>query len=123
MFARVGVIVGLGLLAAVAAPAALAQEKDTRVYELRIYQSPPGKLAALNARFRDHTLKLFEKHGMTNVGYWVPVDPKDQRLIYILAHPSRKAAEANWKQFLADPEWQKVKKTTEAKGPIVSKVE
>jgi hypothetical protein len=104
-----------------AAAAAAAQEK--RVFELRTYFAPPGRLDDLHARFRDHTLKLFEKHSMTSVGYWVPMENPDNKLIYLLAYPSREAREASWKAFFADPDWQAVKKKTEANGPIVSKVE
>jgi hypothetical protein len=81
-----------------------------RVYELRTYVAPDDKFAALNARFRDHTMRLFTKHGMTNVGYFVPQDDikaKDT-LIYLLQHPSRAAADENWKKFGSDPEWTKI---------------
>jgi hypothetical protein len=105
------------------ASAALAQEKDSRLYEMRTYHAAPGKLEALEARFRDHTVKLFEKHGMTNIGYWVPLDNPDNKLIYILAYPSRKASAASWRAFSADPEWQKVRKDSEAKGRLVTRVE
>jgi uncharacterized protein (DUF1330 family) len=100
-----------------------AQEKDKRVYELRTYYSPPGKLDNLNARFRDHTVKLFEKHGMTNVGYWTPIDNKQNELIYVLSFPSVEAQKKAWKDFGADPEWKKVKAETEAQGKIVDKVD
>jgi hypothetical protein len=99
-----------------------AQERDSRVYELRTYYSPPGKLDALHARFREHTTKLFEKHGMTNVGYWVPIDNKQNELIYVLSYPSRAAREKAWSAFVADPDWKKVKAETEAQGKIVEKV-
>jgi hypothetical protein len=102
---------------------AVAAEKDTRVYEMRTYYAPAGKLEALHARFRDHTVKLFEKHGMTNVGYWVPLENPDNKLIYLLAYPSREAREKSWKAFSADPAWQKVRKETEANGPIVARFE
>lgn len=97
-----------------------------RVYELRTYTSPPGKRDALLARFRDHTVKLFEKHGMVNVGYWVPLDAKDggeDKLIYLLEHKSRDAATASWKAFMADPVWQEVNRKTTVNGKIVSKVD
>jgi hypothetical protein len=96
-----------------------------RVFELRTYTAVEGKLDAVNARFRDHTMKLFAKHGMTNIGYWNPQDaPQSQNtLIYIVAHESREAAKKNWDGFRNDPEWQKVKKESEANGPIVSKLE
>jgi hypothetical protein len=96
------------------------------VYELRTYTATPGNLAAVLARFRDHTVKLFAKHGMVNVAYWVPMDEKDgaaDKLIYLLEHKSRAAADASWKAFGADPEWQAVRKSTEANGKIVAKAE
>lgn len=95
---------------------------DTRVYEMRIYYAAPGKLDALNARFRDHTVKLFEKHGITNVGYFVPIDNKEQKLVYFLAYPSREAREASWKAFSADPAWVKARKASEINGKLLSKV-
>src|ERR1700757_1156924 len=80
---------------------------STAVYELRIYHAAPGKLPDLLARFRDHTIKLFEQHGMESVAYWAPLDEpqKSNTLIYILRHPSREAADANWKSFRDDPNW------------------
>lgn len=96
-----------------------------RVYELRTYYTLPGRLDALNARFRNHTTKLFEKHGMQNHGYWVPQDEpkKANTLIYVISHASRDAAKASWQAFRTDPEWQKVSKASEADGKIVEKVE
>jgi hypothetical protein len=102
---------------------AVAADKEKTVYELRTYYAAAGKLEALHARFRDHTIKLFVKHGMTNVGYWVPVDNPDSKLIYLLGHPSREAAAKAWQGFIADPEWKKVQKETEANGKIVAKIE
>jgi NIPSNAP len=95
------------------------------VYELRIYTAVERKLPAVIARFRDHTVKLFVKHGMVNVGYWVPADPpKSQNtLYYILKHKSREAATASWAAFRKDPEWLKVQKESEANGKIVDKTE
>src|SRR6476469_2737431 len=81
---------------------AVAANNDTRVFEMRTYYANPGKLDALNARFRDHTVKLFEKHGITNIGYWVPVENTENKLIYVLAYPSREAREASWKDFNND---------------------
>lgn len=100
-------------------------QQHGRVFELRTYTCYEGKLPNLLARFRNHTIAIFKKHGMTSVGYWVPEDaPASQRtLIYILAHPSREAAKKNWEAFRNDPEWQKVQKESEAGGKIVSKVE
>jgi NIPSNAP len=102
---------------------AIAAENDIRVFEMRTYHAAPGKLDALNARFREHTTKLFEKHGMTNIGYWVPVDNKDNLLIYVLAFPSRDAAKTSWKAFMGDPDWQKASKASEVDGKLVEKAD
>lgn len=90
-------------------PVAHAQAAN-RVFELRTYVAPDDKFAALNSRFRDHTLRMFTKHNITNVGYFVPQDDVKARdtLVYLLAHPSRQAADENWKKFGSDPEWQKI---------------
>jgi hypothetical protein len=96
------------------------------VFEIRTYHTFPGRLDALNKRFREHTMKLFEKHGMTNVGYWVPQDSPDHEttLIYVISHASREAAKANWAAFIADPEWKKVAADSEADGgKIIEKLE
>lgn len=94
-------------------------------YELRVYHAVEGKLEDLLARFRDHTMKLFEKHGIKNVAYWLPVDEplKGKTLIYMLEHPSREAAKANWQAFRDDPEWQSVKSKSEANGPLTEKID
>ena len=96
---------------------------DTRCYEMRIYYAAPGKLDALNTRFRDHTCKLFENHGMVNIGYWTPVTNTDNKLIYLLAYPSREAREKAWKEFGADPEWQAAYKASEKDGKLVAKAD
>jgi hypothetical protein len=95
-----------------------------RVFEIRTYTAQEARLDALNARFRDHAIPIFERHGMKNVGYWVPQDAplKQNTLIYILAHPSREAAAKNWEAFRNDPEWQKARAESEAKGPLVSRL-
>jgi hypothetical protein len=95
------------------------------VYELRIYHVVPGKLDALLARFRDHTDKLFARHGMKSVAYWTPVDEpqKGVTLIYILQHPSRTAATENWKAFQDDPEWKSVKAKSEENGKLAEKID
>ena len=95
------------------------------VYELRIYHAAPGKLDELVARFRDHTDKLFAKHGMKSVAYWTALDEpvKSSTFFYILEHPSREAAAANWKAFQDDPEWQSVKAKSEANGKLVEKID
>jgi hypothetical protein len=100
-----------------------AESKDSRVYEMRTYYAAPGKLDDLNKRFREHTLALFEKHGMENIGYWVPLENPDNKLVYIIAHKSREAAKASWKSFGADPDWKAAAKASEANGKLVSKVE
>jgi hypothetical protein len=96
-----------------------------RVFELRTYTAPEGKLGELHARFRDHTLRLFERHGLTNIVYLKPLDAPlaDNTLVYLLAHPSREAAKANWAKFAADPEWKKVASESQVNGRILSKVE
>lgn len=96
-----------------------------RIFEMRTYTCFEGKLEALKARFRDHTTRLFEKHGMENIGYWVPQDPVKSKttLIYILAFPSREAATKSWAAFRTDPEWQKAQKESEVAGRIVERVE
>lgn len=101
-----------------------AEETGMRFFEMRTYVAAEGKLDALHARFRDHTTALFEKHGMTNVGYWVPTDGPEaaNTLVYILAYPSREAREASWKAFVNDPEWTKAKEASEVNGPLVEKV-
>jgi NIPSNAP protein len=96
---------------------------DSRCYEMRTYSAAPGKLDDLNARFRNHTCKLFEKHGMVNIGYWMPLTNTENKLIYLLAYPSREARETSWKAFLADPEWKAAQKASEANGPLVTKVQ
>lgn len=92
-------------------------------HELRIYYAHQGKLDALNARFRDHTLGLFRKHGMTNGGYFLPKENADRRLVYFLSYPDRKARDASWKAFLADPDWRAAAAASERDGPLVAKVD
>ncbi len=95
------------------------------VYELRVYHASEGKLDDLLKRFREHTTRIFEKHGMKNIAYWTPLDDplKGKTLIYILAHPSREAAVSNWKAFSDDPEWQNVRDASEVNGKLVEKVD
>lgn len=93
-----------------------------KVYELRTYTTYEGKLDDLHKRFADHTMAIFENHGMENIGYWTPMD-KENTLTYMIAHESREAAEANWEAFRNDPEWQRVYKASREDGPIVEKVE
>ena len=98
---------------------------STEVFELRVYHTYEGKLGDLLRRFREHTMKLFEKHGIRNVAYWTPLDEpaKANTLFYIIAHPSQDAATANWKAFRDDPDWQSARDKSEANGKIVEKVD
>ncbi len=120
--------------AAVTAPAAEETKtaispsvaKDSRAFEMRTYYAAPGKLEALNARFRDHTCALFKKHGMEIVGFWIPMDKDkgaENKLVYMLAHKSREAAKKSFDDFGKDPEWQKARSESEANGKLVEKVE
>ena len=95
------------------------------VYELRVYHAAAGKLPDLLTRFREHTVKLFNQHGMKSVAYWTPTDEPDKSntLIYILYHPSREAAAANWEAFQDDPNWKSVRDKSEANGKLVDKVD
>jgi hypothetical protein len=106
-------------------PFSTVEAADGRFFELRIYHANPGKLDALNARFRNHTNKLFVKHGMELIGYWTPADsPEAQNtLVYILAYPSREARETSWKAFREDPAWIKAKEESEKQGVLVEKVD
>src|SRR5207249_7452549 len=100
-------------------------QSEARVFEIRTYTAAEGKLDALHARFRDHVMAIFEKHGLKNVAFFKPQDAplKQNTLIYILAHPSREAAAKNWQAFQSDPEWQKVKAASETQGALTTKIE
>lgn len=125
----IGAVTTITALSAVIAHTQEEKETKTRVFELRTYTPAPGKMDALQARFRDHTSKLFEKHGIKNIGYWVTTDPKvteekgEQKLIYVLAHKSREAAAESWKAFVADPEWKAAYAESEKNGKLAAKVE
>lgn len=97
----------------------------SRTFELRTYTAAPGKLTNLLARFRDHTIDLFSKHGMTHVGYWITTDAegKQPRLIYMLAHPSETEGRQHFKEFAADPAWVAARDASEANGKLTEKVE
>jgi len=99
-----------------------AKKTDNRYFEMRIYYCHPGRLDALLERFTNHTTKIFEKHGMTNVGYWIPTNNTENALYYILAYPSQAARDSSWKHFSSDPEWKVVSKKSEETGKIVAKV-
>ncbi len=100
-------------------------QSSERVFELRTYTTKPGRLDALHARFADHTISLLERHGMTNIGYFVPQDAPlaENTLIYVLAHDSREAANASWAAFSADPEWPKVRDASIIDGEIIENIE
>jgi hypothetical protein len=124
--AAIGAAFVLGLLARGVVPMEpVAHAQGARIFELRTYTAPEGKLGELHARFRDHTLRIFKKHGMENIAYFAPQDaPLSQNtLVYLLAHPSREAADRNWAAFGKDPEWQKVAQETQVNGKIVAKVD
>ena len=95
---------------------------EDMVYELRTYTASPGKMPELQKRFRDHTIRIFEKHGIKSIGYWVPEKQPDT-LVYLVVHPSRKAADKAWAAFIADPEWQKVFRESQKNGSLTKKVE
>ncbi len=125
-----GIVVLVGVI--VAAGVVLAGDKvkggkkvDTRVFEMRTYYAAPGKMNALHWRFRDHTCRLFQKHGMTLIGFWSPTDPTEaeKKMVYILAFPSREAADKSWKAFRDDPEWKAARDASEKDGKLVEKVD
>ena len=108
---------------ALVSPAMTAHAAANRVFEIRTYTAMPGKMEALKTRFRDHTIKSFNKHHMTSVGYFIPQDAplSENTITYVLAHPSREEAKTNWAAFNADPEWMKAKAASEADGKLVEK--
>jgi NIPSNAP len=121
-------ILSLAIVVMITLPTAADEPKpaaDMRVFEMRTYYANPGKMKALHARFRDHTCKLFEKHGMTLIGFWSPIDKEkaEEMMVYILAYPSKEAADQAWKAFRDDPDWKKAKADSEKDGPLVKKVE
>jgi hypothetical protein len=105
--------------------AAAKQVDDGPVFELRVYHTYDGKLDDLLARFRDHTITIFKRHGIESIAYWTPTDDPlaGKTLFYILKHPSRQAATANWAAFRDDPEWKQVSAASEANGKLVEKVD
>ena len=99
---------------------------DSGAFELRTYTAAPGKLEALHARFRNHTNRLFAKHGMKIVGFWVPSDKDkgaDNTLVYLLRYPDRAAREKAWEDFRKDPDWIAARDASEANGKLVDKVD
>ena len=126
LFACVAFIFGVGFMLGTMQGVQDAQAQSAaRVFELRTYTTPEGKLPNLQARFRDHTMRLFEQHGMTNIGYWTPQDEPNSlnTLVYIISHDSREAAAASWDAFRSDPEWREVSRASQVDGRIVSNVE
>lgn len=115
----------LGLVAYAGSASTGDQKVQQRVFEMRTYYAAPDRMNALHARFREHTCRLFKKHGMTLIGFWTPEKPEEaqQKLIYILAHASKEAAEKSWKAFREDPEWIAAKTASENDGKIVEKIE
>ena len=125
--AFIALLAGAALVAGLAGRSRAEKEKKVsdRVFEMRTYYAPPGKMKALHARFRDHTCKLFEKHGMTLIGFWSPIekDKAEEVMVYLLAFRSKEAADKAWKAFRADPDWIKAKGDSEKVGPLVKKVD
>lgn len=115
-------VAGFALRGELAQPVAHAQAAN-RVFEIRTYTAAPGKFEALKTRFRDHTVRLFTKHGMTHIGYWTPTDPplSENTLIYVLAYPSREAAKKSWDGFRNDPEWIKARDESQKDGSLTAK--
>jgi len=129
MFTKIAIacVIGFGALAVLRLNAAEQKEDKSmasggRYFEMRTYHAHPGKMNALNKRFRDHTNRLFVKHGIDLVGYWEPVDQKDT-LVYIIAYPSKEARDKSWDAFQNDPEWKKAKAESEKDGALVAKVD
>ncbi len=120
------VLVLVGIAATMGAPTAAAQQPATQssgpVWEIRTYIASSGKLDALHTRFRDHTIRIFARHGIKSIAYWIPEDQRNT-LVYIIQHESREAAAANWKAFLSDPEWVKVAEASNVDGNIVARVD
>jgi hypothetical protein len=114
--------VALLLLLAGLSSSSWAQQAANRYYELRIYYCNPGKLDALLERFTNHTTKLFEKHGMENIGYWVPINNEKNTLYYVLAFPDRASRDASFKSFVADPVWKEVAAKSEENGKILESI-
>tara|TARA_R110002096_G_scaffold44229_13_gene118975 strand:- start:2245 stop:2997 length:753 start_codon:yes stop_codon:yes gene_type:complete len=101
----------------------IASAEDLTLFELRTYHANEGKLDALHARFRDHTIEIFKKHGMTNLVYWVPAENDDNLLIYLLGYPDQAARDTAWKGFRNDPDWQAAYKESTKDGKLVGKVD
>jgi len=118
-------VLGLAIGRLSAPATVLHAQGSNRVFELRTYTAPEGKLGDLAARFRNHTTALFQKHGITNIGYWIPQDApaSGNTLTYIIAYPNREEAKKRWAAFQADPEWQKARTASEVNGRLTTKIE
>jgi len=121
-------LLGFGIATGAAAQAPLSTAAGAKVYEMRTYYAAPGKLEALHARFRNHTIEIFKKHGMGVLAFWVPVDQTTgaatgNTLVYILSYPSLDARKQAWDEFGKDPEWVAVKTESEKEGKLVDKVD
>src|SRR5262245_42516417 len=120
------IFLGVGVLAVAAGWGRADKEKKMdRVFEMRTYYAAPGKMKALHARFRDHTCALFKKHGMELIGFWSPTDEKEaeRKMVYILAFPSKEAADKSWQAFRDDPDWKKARAESEKDGKLVERLE
>lgn len=117
-------VLGLSISTTFYPGSATAQDIEGPVFELRTYKATPGNLDKLLTRFRDHTMRIFEKHGMTNIGYWIPTDPElsQDTLVYLLKHNSMEAAQASWRAFAQDPEWRQVNEDSNRDGAILDSV-
>jgi len=117
------VLLSLGILFSIASATAADKKKADRFFEMRTYITHPGKLDDLNKRFREHTNRIFQKHGMDLIAYWTPTEEgKEDTLVYVLAYKSKAARDKAWAAFKKDPEWQKAFKASRSAGPIVKKV-
>jgi hypothetical protein len=124
----IALMMGLSLAARAGAQPPPSTAPGAKVYELRTYYAAQGKLEALHARFRNHTIEIFKRHGMGVVAFWVPVDQTTgaatgNTLVYILSYPSLEARKQAWDEFGKDPEWVAVKAESEKDGKLVDKVD
>jgi len=92
------------------------------IYEYRVYEAMPGKMPQLHARFRDHTLRLFERHGIKSIGYWTSmIGDYSNRLIYIVAYENLEQRGRAWASFAADPEWHRVVEESTVGGALTTR--
>jgi hypothetical protein len=116
-------VAGAALMLGIGIVSQTRAQAPNHIYELRKYFANPGKLDNIEARFRNDTIRIFAKHGLHAIGYWQPIDNKDNAMLYVLEHNSEADAKKNWAEFMADPEWQAVSKASDANGKIVNHVE